>query len=62
MRAEATSRAEAAVRLTEAARRLAELAGQPVHGLAQHLATRKAHQALDDYEDAAQRDRKSEPR
>lgn len=54
------TRAEAAAKLMEAARRLADLARQPVVRATQHMAVHRARRALDDYEDAAGRDRKKE--
>ncbi len=62
MKVPATTRAEAAGRLLEVAQKLADLADLPVHGLAHHMAMRKAHQALDDYDEVSWRDRKKEQR
>lgn len=54
------TREEAATHLKEAAERLIEIAQMPVNRLVQHQAMARAHRALDDYQDASQRDRKTE--
>ena len=54
------TREEAATDLKAAAERLFEIAKMPVNMLAQHQAMSRAHRALDDYQDASQRDRMAE--